>query len=145
MRKAHASRTLAWTAAAASLFAAFGDLSASAQPAPSIVVPLVRQDQSDCTNSNVRSGDNDRGVIFVTRLPDGTTAAKVSMTVSRNTTYHLFLKCVRQLGDIKTDDEGIGGGVFTFPTNSVGSTFAFDMYPEGAPPGNKFQSVTVKY
>jgi hypothetical protein len=67
------------------------------------------------------------------------------MTVSPNTTYHFYLKCVRQLGDIKTGDEGTGFATFVFPTSSVGSTYAFDMYPEGAPSGNKFQSVTVSY
>jgi hypothetical protein len=67
------------------------------------------------------------------------------MTVSPDTTYHFFLKCVRQLGDIKTGDEGTGFATFTFPTNSVGSAYGFDMYPEGAHPGNKFQSATVKF
>jgi hypothetical protein len=52
---------------------------------------------------------------------------------------------VRQLGDIKTDDEGIGEAVFTFQTNSTGAVFAFDMYPEGAPAGNKYQSAQVNF
>jgi len=38
-----------------------------------------------------------------------------------------FLKCVRQLGDIKTGDEGTAFATFTFPTDSVGSTYGFDM------------------
>ena len=38
-----------------------------------------------------------------------------------------------------------GFGNFTFQTNEVGATYGFDMYPEGAPLGNKFQSVTVKF
>jgi hypothetical protein len=67
------------------------------------------------------------------------------MTVTPNTTYHFFLKCVRLLGDITTDPEGIGLATFTFQTSDVGSTFAFDMYPEGAPSGNKFQSMTVHF
>jgi hypothetical protein len=57
----------------------------------------------------------------------------------------VFLKCVRQLGDIKTQDEGTGSATFEFPTSSVGNVFAFDMYPEGAPAGNKFQSVQVHF
>ena len=42
------------------------------------------------------------------RQQDGTTVVKVGMTVKPDTTYHFFLKCVRLLGDIRTDDEGIG-------------------------------------
>lgn len=110
-------------------------------------VYLVRQDQSDCTNSNVANTDspNVSGNLWLTRGDDGNTTVKVAMTVSPNTTYHFYLKCVRQLGDIRTGDEGTGFATFTFPTNSVGPIFAFDMYPEGAPPGNKFQSATVNY
>jgi hypothetical protein len=52
---------------------------------------------------------------------------------------------VRILGDIQTFDEGEGQATFTFNTNEVGNVYAFDMYPEGAPPGNKYQSVQVKY
>jgi hypothetical protein len=110
-------------------------------------VVLVRQDQSDCTNTNVPSADspNVGGILAVVRGTDGNTTVKVAMTASPDTTYHFYLKCVRQLGDIKTGDEGSGNAVFVFPTASVGATFAFDMYPEGAPPGNKFQSATVSY
>ena len=82
---------------------------------------------------------------MLTRDADGNTTVKIAMTVSPDTTYHFFLKCVRQLGDIKTGDEGTGFATFTFPTNSVGSAYGFDMYPEGAHPGNKFQSATVKF
>lgn len=108
---------------------------------------LVKQDQSDCTNTTVPTTDspNVLGNLWLTRGDDGNTTVKVAMTVTPNTTYHFFLKCVRQLGDIQTGDEGAGFATFTFPTASVGSTYAFDMYPEGAPPGNKFQSVTVNF
>jgi hypothetical protein len=108
-------------------------------------VALVRQDFSDCTNSTVKAGAAPPGTIWLVRNSDNTTAVKIAMTVVPDTIYHFFLKCVRQLGDIKTDDEGIGVAVFSFPTNSVGNVYAFDMYPEGAPAGNKFQSVTVKF
>ena len=108
---------------------------------------LVRQDQSDCTNTSVPTGDSPgvSGNLWLSRGNDGNTTVKVAMTVTPNTTYHFYLKCVRQLGDIKTDDEGAGFAAFTFPTASVGATYAFDMYPEGAPAGNKFQSVTVNF
>jgi hypothetical protein len=118
-----------------------------AQSPSSRNVVLVRQDQSDCTNSNVPNVDSSNvgGDISVVRGSDGNTTVNIAMTVSPNTTYHFYLKCVRQLGDITTSDEGIGLAVFTFPTNSAGGTFAFDMYPEGAPLGNKFQSATVSF
>lgn len=108
-------------------------------------VSLIAQDESDCTNTTVRDDPNRTrgGEITVTRQDGGTTTVQVGMTATPNTTYHFFLKCVRQLGDIRTDEEGSGVGTFSFPTGSVGSTFAFDMYPEGAPPGNRFQSLTV--
>jgi len=129
---------------------ALGEMAASGDPKPDPSlrqVLLVRQDQSDCSNSNVSSSDPslDRGVVWVSRGSDGITRVKIAMTASPNTTYHFFLKCVRILGDIKTQDEGDGNTAFEFPTNSVGDVYAFDMYPEGAPAGNKFQSVQVKY
>ena len=104
-------------------------------------------DQSDCTNSNVPNQDSPAvgGLVMVSRGNDGNTTVKVAMTASPDTAYHFYLKCVRQLGDVKTDDEGVGSAVFTFPTNNTGATYAFDMYPEGAPAGNKFQSATVKF
>lgn len=108
---------------------------------------LIRQDQSDCTNGNVSAKDPSLigGMAWVVRGSDGKTTVKVGITAEPNTTYHFFLKCVRILGDIKTWDEGEGQAVFTFPTNEVGNVYAFDMYPEGAPPGNKYQSVQVRY
>ena len=110
-------------------------------------VDLIRQDhQSDCTNTTVPVNPPViSGTVSLNRDSDGNTNVKVAMTVSPDTTYHFFLKCVRQLGDITTGDEGVGLAAFTFPTNTVGSTYAFDSYPEGAPLGNKFQSVTVKF
>ena len=110
-------------------------------------VSLVRQDQSDCQNGNVSDKDPNLvgGTAFVVRTSDGKTTVKVGIMAKPNTTYHFFLKCVRILGDIQTWDEGDGVGYFSFSTNEVGNVFAFDMYPEGAPPGNKYQSVQVKF
>jgi hypothetical protein len=110
-------------------------------------VALIPQDSSDCTNSTVQDDPNRirGGEVVVIRNNDGTTTVQIGMTVAPSTTYHFYLKCVRLLGDIQTDEEGIGLATFTFQTSEVGSTFAFDMYPEGAPPGNKFQSLTVKF
>jgi hypothetical protein len=110
-------------------------------------VYLVRQDQSDCTNSNVPNVDSPLvgGNIWVTRLHDGNTSVKVAMTAKPSTTYHFFLKCVRQLTDITTDDEGVANVSLVFPTNLVGAVYGFDMYPEGAPAGNKYQSAQISF
>src|SRR4051812_406378 len=107
----------------------FLDAPLQAQSPISRNVVLVRQDQSDCTNSNVPNVDspNVGGDLSIVRGSDGNTTVKVAMTVSPNTTYHFYLKCVRQLGDITTSDEGLGFGIFSFPTNSAGGTYAFDM------------------
>ena len=120
----------------------------SPPPVPNQVqVVLVRQDFSDCTNSNVPNVDspNVAGTVWVTRSNDGNTNVKIALTGTPNTTYHFFLKCVRQHGDIKTGDEGTAISTFSFLTNSAGNVYAFDSYPEGAPAGNKFQSAQVKF
>jgi hypothetical protein len=116
-------------------------------PGPAVQAPLIRQDFSDCNNGNVSANDPSLigGTVQVVRLPDGNSSVKVAVTGTPNTTYHFFLKCVKQLGDIKTGDEGEGVGNFEFPTNSVGSVYGFDMYPEGAPAGNKYQSVQIRF
>ena len=111
-----------------------------------IWVPLIRQDSSDCLNSNVNANDPDRigGIVVVARAADG--SFRVDVTINKgtpDTTYHFYLKCVQQIGDIRTDRDGVGTGSFVFAVNLVGAAFAFDSYPEGAPSGNKFQSVKV--
>jgi hypothetical protein len=110
-------------------------------------VYLVRKDQSDCTNSDVPNVESPLvfGNVLLTRLHDGNTSVKVAITATPNTTYHFFLKCVRQLTDITTDEEGVANAAVAFPTSLVGAVYAFDMYPEGAPAGNKFQSAQVKF
>jgi len=110
-------------------------------------VYLVRQDSSDCLNANVPSGDTPLvgGNLWLVRQANGNTDVKVALTASPNTTYHFYLKCVRQLGDIKTDDDGEAVASFSFPTKDVGNTYGFDSYPDGAPAGNKFQSAQVKF
>jgi hypothetical protein len=146
------------TCAATMLIATFAAWGQSAAPPRSAITPpppppnvrevfLIRQDQSDCTNTTVPGGDspNVEGTLSLSRGNDGNTTVKLAMTVSPNTTYHFYLKCVRELGTITTGDEGTGFATFVFPTNSTGATYAFDMYPAGAPLGNKFQSATVNY
>lgn len=110
-------------------------------------VYLIQKDQSDCTDSDVanEAGPGALGNVWVTRGRDGNTTVKIGMTVKPNTTYHFFLKCVRLLGNIQTDGEGVANVTYSFPTDAVGGVFAFDMYPEGAPLGQKFQSAPVKF
>jgi hypothetical protein len=110
-------------------------------------VYLVRLDQSNCTNSDVSNTDSPlvSGNVWVTRSADGQTNVKVAMTAKPSTKYHFFLKCVRLLSDIWTDDEGVANVSFSFPTSSAGNVYAFDMYPDGAPPGNKYQSAQVVF
>ena len=114
-------------------------------PPNTIAVGLIQQDFSDCTNTTVKDDPNRTrgGEIFVTKNKDGTATVEVGILATPNTTYQFYLKCVRVLGDIKTDDEGSGEGMFSFKVSEVGATFAFDMYPGGAPSGDKFQSLTA--
>jgi hypothetical protein len=113
-----------------------------------VLTLLVQQDFSDCVNSNVVAAKPAilGGEAQVTLRPDGQTSVNVRLTkVAPNTTYHLFLKCQTLLGDIATDAQGRGNNTFMFPTSAGGSVYAFDMYPDGAPLGNKYQSVQVSF
>ncbi len=49
-----------------------------------------------------------------------------------------------RVGSFPLIEDGAGAGIFTIPSGGVGQVFAFDMYPNGAPAGNKFQSIQVK-
>jgi len=143
-------RLLAILGASAMTFAADAQkLPTPPQPleGPNVEVFMIRQDFSDCSNANVSASNPSLigGSVWLVRNSDGTTSVKVAITGTPGTTYHFFLKCVKILGDIVTQDEGEGLGLFSFPTNSVGNVYAFDMYPEGAPAGNKYQSVQVKF
>ena len=110
-------------------------------------VYLVQRDQADCTGSDVPNVNSPlvAGNVSVTRLDDGNTGVKVAITAKPNTTYHFFLKCVRQLTDITTDDEGVANVSLVFPTNLVGAVYGFDMYPESAAAGNKYQSAQISF
>ncbi len=110
-------------------------------------VRLVRQDFSDCLNSTVPNveGPKVAGSISVIRGSDGNTTVNVALRGTPNTTYHFYLKCVRQLGDLTTGADGAATATFSFPTTTAGNVYAFDSYPEGAPAGNKFQSAQVEF
>jgi hypothetical protein len=104
---------------------------------------MIRQDQSDCNNSNVNANNPSLigGSVWVLRQSNGSTTVEVAITGTPNTTYNFYHKCVGQLGTITTQDEGEGSAVFT--TNMSAGLVTFDMYPNGAPSGNKFQSVPI--
>ena len=114
---------------------------------PERQVYLVRQDASECSGSDVPNVNSPLvgGNVWVTRGADGNTGVKVAMTAKPDTVYHFFLKCVRALGEIKTNDEGTANVSFAFPTSLAGPVYSFDMYPEGAPPGNRYQSAQVSF
>jgi hypothetical protein len=107
---------------------------------------LVRQDFSDCGNNNVSvSGDYSRvgGAVTIVQTSSGATTVIVNITNGTpNTGYHFFWKCQFWLGQVQTDGSGMGAASFSLQA-SVGQTFTFDMYPNGAPLGNKFQSVRI--
>lgn len=112
-------------------------------PEPGVETYLIRQDSSDCNNSNVNANDPSLigGTVYVLRQSSGATTAKVAITATPNTAYNLYHKCVGQIGTVTTSDEGIGEATFQFQANP--GIITFDMYPNGAPAGNKFQSVPI--
>jgi hypothetical protein len=112
-----------------------------------VTVALVRQDDGSCTNDNVT--DSGSAVL----AGSATVSPETSMTymaairlagTTPNTSYHVYLKCFRQLGMIRTDAAGNAGRTFQFPTDAVGAVIAFEISPEGAPPGTKLQSLAIK-
>jgi hypothetical protein len=106
---------------------------------------LVRQDFSDCMNSDVTVTDPSLivGTVWIAQHSDGNTAVKVAITAEPNTTYRFNLKCSGQLGELTTEDEGQGWGTFSFPTRSIGTVYAFEM--QGIPAGSKYQSTQVQF
>lgn len=115
---------------------------ASAQSASA---SMVLQDFSDCANTTVKDnhGGAPGGTVELLRNQDGSTSVKVGLSATPLTTYNFYLKCVRQLGVVKTDEDGVGEAIFTIPSGGAGQVITFDSYPDGAPAGNKFQSVPV--
>ena len=114
---------------------------------PRVTVALVRQDEGSCTNDNV--ADTGSAVLAgsATVSPETSTTSTAAIRLAGttpNTSYHVYLKCFRQLGMIRTDADGNAGRTFDFPTDAVGPVIAFEIFPEGAPPGTKLQSLPVK-
>ncbi|AFY32852.1 hypothetical protein [Calothrix sp. PCC 7507] len=109
-------------------------------------VDLVRLDSSDCTNSNVTPASGPvGGFISVHAKKDRELVVNVHIkTGTPNTKYNIFLKCKQQIGTLYTNKKGLADAEFKVSKDIVPSVFAFDMYPDGAPLGNKFQSVQVQ-
>jgi hypothetical protein len=144
-------RSLAALVALAAAAATFSTLafSTAAEAKTRVLALMVKQDFSDCGNSTVTPTPAPSmvgGEALITLRTDGQTTVNVRLTrVAPNTTYHLFLKCVTLLGDIKTNAQGRGNNTFSFATSTMGPAYAFDMYPDGAPLGNKYQSTPISF
>jgi hypothetical protein len=112
-----------------------------------VTVALVRQDEGSCTNDNVADSDSAVLAGSATVSPETSTTSTAAIRLvgaMPNTSYHVYLKCFRQLGMIRTDAAGNAGRTFEFPTDAVGTVIAFELIPDGAPPGPKLQSLPVK-
>ncbi|HEX3496259.1 MAG TPA: hypothetical protein VHT02_03635 [Methylocella sp.] len=110
-------------------------------------VALVRQDEGSCTNDKV--GDTGSAVVAgsvtVSIETSSTSTASIRLAgVSPNTSYRIFLKCFRQLGTLRTDANGNAGRTVEFPTDAAAPVYAFEISPEGTPPGSKLQSLSFK-
>jgi hypothetical protein len=120
--------------------------------APTKIVDLFRQDFADCVNSNVvqsRSPDRRKseGAMRVTKSEfDGKLFVEATLLFGTpNTKYNIFLKCHQKIGELFTNNNGLGKSVSLIPLSAVPAIFAFDIYPDGAPLGNKFQSGQIKF
>jgi hypothetical protein len=117
-----------------------------AQEQDSRDIPLVRQESSDCSNADVVEDPTDRsGRLLVYRRPDPRTHVRVNLAMQPNTTYHFYLKCVQFLGDITTQADGFAVADFVFDNSLAGNVFAFELYVEGAEPGERYQSAKVDF
>lgn len=109
-------------------------------------VDLIRLDSSDCINSNVTPASGKvGGFISIHEKQDKIVFVNVHLkTGTPNTKYNIFLKCKQQIGTLYTNKKGFADAEFKVSKDIVPSVFAFDMYPDGAPLGNKYQSVQVQ-
>src|SRR6202043_597101 len=104
-----------------------------------VTVALVRQDDGSCTNDKVADTGSAvlAGSATVSPETSATSTAAIRLAgTSPNTTYHVYLKCFRQLGMIRTDAAGNAGRTFEFPTDAVGSVIAFEI-PGGGAAGHR--------
>jgi hypothetical protein len=110
-------------------------------------VALVRTDGGNCSNENVSDAAPAivAGSITVSRETESATLAGIKLAgMTPNTSYRIFLKCVRQLGTLRTDNDGNGGRTVDFNTDLAGPAYAFEIYAEEGAPGTRLQSLTLK-
>jgi hypothetical protein len=111
-----------------------------------VTVALVRQDEGSCGNETVVDGGSAPvGSVTVARATEESSTAGIRLVgLSPNTSYRILLKCVRQLGTLRTDDNGNGGRTVDFPNSAVANVYAFEIAPEGDAPGTKLQSLPFR-
>jgi hypothetical protein len=112
-----------------------------------VTVALVRQDEGSCTNENVTDNSSVPlgGSVTIARATEESSTAGIRLVgMSPNTNYRISLKCVRGLGSVRTDADGNGGRTVDFPIGSAGSTYAFEIAPEGDAAAGKLQSLPIK-
>lgn len=108
---------------------------------------LVRRDEeSNCTNDGAQATQaNVGGSVTVFFVDKHKALAVVRLTdVSPGTLYRFDQKCIRKLGNVKSDLSGKGVGTFEFfPRRSRG--IAFIMASRGEPEGDRYQSVPLAF
>ncbi|HUB63922.1 MAG TPA: hypothetical protein VL996_05660 [Methylocella sp.] len=112
-----------------------------------VTVALVHGDDSSCSNEKVTDSGSAilGGSVTVARATEESSTAGIRLAgVSPNTSYRIFLKCGRQLGTLRTDENGNGGRTVDFLNNSVGPVYGFEVAPEGGAPEEKLQSLPFK-
>jgi hypothetical protein len=112
-----------------------------------ITVALVRQDEGSCGNENVVDSGSAvvAGSVTVARATEESSTAGIRLVgLAPNTSYRILLKCVRQLGTVRTDADGNAGRTVDFPNSAAGPVYSFEISPEGDSTGNKLQSLSFK-
>lgn len=112
-----------------------------------VTVALVRQDEDSCTNENVVDSGSAvvGGSVTVAHATETSSTAGIRLVgLTPNMSYRIILKCVRQLGTVRTDADGNAGRTVDFPIGAAGAVYSFEISPEGAAPGTKLQSLPFR-
>ena len=131
----HGVRVVAGAAVLGTSVATLAQVAGQAPSEPQRQVYLVRQDFSDCT----RRATSPTSIRPWSAEMSGSRGAQQQHRRegrhdghAQAPTYHFFLKCVRLLGDITTDDEGAANVSFAFPTNLAGPVFVRHVSGRGS-------------
>jgi len=112
-----------------------------------VTVALVRQDEGSCANENVVDNGSAivAGSVTIAHATEESSTAGIRLVgLAPNTSYRILLKCVRQLGTVRTDADGNAGRTVDFRNSIAGDVYAFEIAPEGDQPGIKLQSLSFK-